>query len=60
MGITLTAEIIPPMSILTLAPGGFFVFGILIALANKLSDNKISKSTAGYGTNSNNTSNKEN
>lgn len=31
---------IAPISIFILAPGGFFVFGILIALANKLADRK--------------------
>ena len=29
-----------PMGILTLAPGGFFVFGVVMALANKLADRK--------------------
>ena len=29
-----------PMSILTLAPGGFFVFGVVMALANKLAESK--------------------
>lgn len=36
-GIPLTANIIDPMIIMILPPGGFFVFGILVALANKLS-----------------------
>lgn len=35
-GIVLTANIIPPMTIMLLTPGGFFVYGILVALANKL------------------------
>lgn len=35
-GIVLTANFIPPMTIMLLPPGGFFVFGILVALANKL------------------------
>lgn len=35
-GIVLTANVIPPMTIMLLPPGGFFVFGILVALANKL------------------------
>ena len=32
-----------PISILTLAPGGFFVFGCLIALVNKISNGKAIK-----------------
>jgi len=35
-GITITANVIAPMTIMVMAPGGFFVFGILIALINKL------------------------
>lgn len=31
---------IPPMTIFVLAPGGFFVFGILMACANKLAESK--------------------
>lgn len=31
---------IPPMIIFVLAPGGFFVFGMLIALANKVAESK--------------------
>ncbi|MCR4594554.1 MAG: electron transport complex subunit E [Clostridiales bacterium] len=33
-------KFISPMTIFILAPGGFFVFGILIALTNKLADKK--------------------
>lgn len=36
-GITVTANVITPMTLMLLPPGGFFVFGVLIALANKLS-----------------------
>ena len=36
-GITVTAGSIEPMVLFILPPGGFFVFGMLIALANKLS-----------------------
>lgn len=35
-GITVTANILPPMLIMILPPGGFFVFGILVALSNHL------------------------
>ena len=43
MGISLTADYIEPMSIFMLAPGGFFVFGCLVALINKLSHGKAIK-----------------
>ncbi len=33
-------ESVPPMTIFVLAPGGFFVFGILMACANKLAERK--------------------
>lgn len=39
-GFTVFPEAIPPMTIFVLAPGGFFVFGILIALANKVAERK--------------------
>ena len=39
-GITLTKNFITPMSIFQLAPGGFFVFGVLIALVNKIKKQK--------------------
>lgn len=37
-GFTVLPEVIPPMTIFVLAPGGFFVFGILIAFANKVAE----------------------
>ena len=37
-GFEVFPEAIPPMTIFVLAPGGFFVFGILIALANKVAE----------------------
>ncbi len=37
-GFTVLPEAIPPMTIFVLAPGGFFVFGVLIALANKVAE----------------------
>lgn len=43
MGITLTADFIQPMSIFMLAPGGFFVFGCLVAIVNKISHGKAIK-----------------
>lgn len=43
MGITLTANVITPMSIFMLAPGGFFVFGCLVALINLISKGKAIK-----------------
>lgn len=39
-GITLTKNMIEPMSIMILAPGGFFVFGVVIALINRLTKGK--------------------
>jgi electron transport complex protein RnfE len=38
LGFSVTAQYIPPMAIMLLQPGGFFVFGILIALSNKLAE----------------------
>lgn len=35
-GIVLTENLITPMTIMLLPPGGFFVFGVLVSLANKL------------------------
>ena len=42
-GVKLTEGIIDPMTIFILAPGGFFVYGCVIALLNKLSDGKAVK-----------------
>lgn len=42
-GLTVTANVIAPFSIVTLAPGGFFVFGCVIALMNKLTKGKTQK-----------------
>ncbi len=39
-GIPITAGLIDPIIIFILPPGGFFVFGMLIALSTKLSGNK--------------------
>ena len=43
MGISLTADYIQPMSIFMLAPGGFFVFGCLVAFVNKISHGEAIK-----------------
>ncbi|MEG1448855.1 MAG: electron transport complex subunit E [Oscillospiraceae bacterium] len=43
MGTTLTADLIAPIGIIGLAPGGFFIFGCLIALVNKVSKGKAIK-----------------
>jgi electron transport complex protein RnfE len=45
MGIIITADIITPMTIFMLAPGGFFVYGVLIALINYLSKGQAIKKT---------------
>ena len=37
-GFTITAQFISPMVVMLLPPGGFFVFGILVALSNKLAE----------------------
>ena len=42
-GITLTANLITPMGIFMLAPGGFFVFAILVAVINWASNGKAIK-----------------
>lgn len=47
MGITLTKDIIEPMGIFVTPAGGFFVFGCLIALVNKLTNYSISKKKMG-------------
>lgn len=46
-GYTITANIISPSIIMLLPPGGFFVFGILIAVANKLDKRPVSERTDG-------------
>ncbi len=43
MGITLTAEMITPFSVLILAPGGFFVYGLMIAVMNKLTKGGVKR-----------------
>ena len=40
-GISLTAHLIDPMAIFVLAPGGFFTFGVMIALVNKITRGKV-------------------
>ncbi len=37
-GFTITAQFISPMVVMLLPPGGFFVFGVLVALSNKLAE----------------------
>lgn len=39
-GISITSTIIQPMGILLMPPGGFFVFGCMIALVNKIMSHK--------------------
>lgn len=45
-GLTVTAGAIEPMLIFLLPPGGFFVFGVLVALSNALSKKQGKKSAA--------------
>jgi len=40
-GQVVTANVITPFSIVTLAPGGFFVFGCIIAIMNKVTKGKV-------------------
>lgn len=42
-GIPLTANLFSPISIFVLAPGGFFVYGMVIAALNRLSNGKAVK-----------------
>jgi electron transport complex protein RnfE len=46
-GITITANLIQPMTIFSLAPGGFFVFGLVIALSNKLTKGRVLENREG-------------
>ena len=46
-GITVTANVITPFSIMTMAPGGFLTFGCLIALVNALTKGKVREKQAG-------------
>ena len=40
-GMAVTAGTISPFTIVTMAPGGFFVFGVLIAIVNKITKGKV-------------------
>ena len=42
-GLNVTANLITPMAIFTLAPGGFICFGFIVALLNKLSGGRIQR-----------------
>ena len=46
-GIDLTFGVVEPMLIFILSPGGFFVFGLLVALANKLAKQDGKQQSAG-------------
>ena len=48
-GVPVTANLFDPMMIFILPPGGFFVFGMLVALANKLANQDPEKQTIGCG-----------
>ena len=49
-GIPILTNLIDPIIIFILPPGGFFIFGMLIALANKLSGKKVKKVEIGCDT----------
>jgi len=46
-GQVVTANVITPFSIMTLAPGGFFIFGCVIALMNKITKGKVREKQGG-------------
>ncbi|MEG1887360.1 MAG: electron transport complex subunit E, partial [Oscillospiraceae bacterium] len=48
-GMTVTANFIDPMLVMILPPGGFFVFGILVALANRLAEKTGNKPAKNLG-----------
>lgn len=48
-GVPILSSFMPPIIIFILPPGGFFVFGMLIALANKLAGEKNKAKTFGCG-----------
>lgn len=48
-GVPITAGVIDPVIIFILPPGGFFVFGMLIALANRLTRKKKAPAELGCG-----------
>ena len=45
-GFTVTANLITPFSLITLPPGGFFIFGCIVALMNKLTKGKVREKQA--------------
>lgn len=48
-GLPITSSFIDPMVIMLLPPGGFFVFGILVALSNALAENFGKSKVSGTG-----------
>lgn len=48
-GLPITSSFIDPMVIMLLPPGGFFVFGILVALSNALAENYGKSKVSGTG-----------
>lgn len=49
LGMTVTANLYSPMTILTMAPGGFFIFGILTAIVNKITKGRVNREFSGEG-----------
>ena len=47
LGMEVTTNLINPMTILTMAPGGFFVFGVLTAVVNKITKGKVNRNFDG-------------
>ena len=49
LGMTGTADLISPMTILTMAPGGFFVFGVLTAIINRITKGRVNREFSSEG-----------
>lgn len=49
LGMTVTANLFSPMTILTMAPGGFFIFGILTAVINRITKGRVNREFSGEG-----------
>ncbi|MGI6206382.1 MAG: electron transport complex subunit RsxE [Anaerovoracaceae bacterium] len=49
LGMTVTANLYDPMTIFTMSPGGFFVFGILTAIVNKITKGRVNREFSGEG-----------
>lgn len=48
-GLPVTSSFLPSMTVMLLPPGGFFVFGVLVALSNKIAQKAGKKPVSGTG-----------